>query len=100
MKDDFEHFEGKPRKTSDVDRVKDVELFAWVGEDELGSGEVGLKQGHVPAGLVPLAAIKAHEQKMRRLKPQLEHQAKRWGKRIYLCRFTFVEIVDSTEAGS
>jgi hypothetical protein len=85
---------------SDVDRVKEVELFAWVGEDERGSGTVGLKQGIVPAGLVPLVAIKSHEHKMRALKRQLETQAKNSGKRIYLCRFTFVEIVDSTEAGS
>lgn len=28
------------------ERVERLELFAWVGEDEEGSGEVGLKQGH------------------------------------------------------
>jgi hypothetical protein len=84
---------------SDVDRVKDVELFAWVGEDERGSGTVGLKQGVVPAGLIPLVAIKMHEDKMRKLKQQLEEQARASGKRIYLCRFTFFEVVDATEAG-
>ena len=36
--------------------VEDVELYAWVGEDEFGSGEIGLKQGLVPAGMIPLVA--------------------------------------------
>lgn len=38
--------------------------FAWVGEDELGSGEVGLKRGYVPAGLIPLVAIERHGDRM------------------------------------
>ena len=30
--------------------VQEMVLHAWVGEDELGSGEFGIKQGIVPAG--------------------------------------------------
>ena len=31
------------------DNVKTTALYAWVGEDEMGSGQIGLKQGVVPA---------------------------------------------------
>lgn len=34
--------------------VRKMVLYAWVGEDELGSGEVGLKQALVPAGFIAL----------------------------------------------
>jgi hypothetical protein len=76
-----------------------LDLVAWVGEDEFGSGVFGLKQAETPAGIIPLAAIRAHEEKLRRLKPQLEAQAVKYGKRIRLCRFTFMEVLDETEAG-
>jgi hypothetical protein len=74
-----------------------VELYAWVGEDELGSGVVGIKQGLVPAGCIPLVAIQ--REKMDRLKPQMEVQAYMYGKRIRLCRFQFIEVVSETNAG-
>lgn len=35
-------------------------IYAWVGEDEYGSGKVGIKQGMVPAGIIPLAAMDYH----------------------------------------
>ena len=38
-------------------RIEDLTIVAWVGEDELGSGKIGLKQGHVPAGFIPLVAM-------------------------------------------
>ncbi len=47
---------------ANVTKVEDLDLFAWVGEDEFGSGEIGLKQGLVPAGCIPLVAVT--EQKM------------------------------------
>lgn len=28
-----------------------MNLWAWLGEDEHGSGEIGLKQAHAPAGM-------------------------------------------------
>lgn len=68
-------------------RVNELCLFAWVGEDELGSGEVGIKQGLVPAGCVPLVSV--DEGKMGALKEQLQSQADRYGKTIRLCRFSF-----------
>jgi len=39
------------------ENVKEVALYAWVGEDELGSGVVGLKQAWTRAGAVPLVAV-------------------------------------------
>jgi len=41
-----------------ADELEDVELFAWLGRDEFGSGEIGLKQGVVPAGLIPIVSVK------------------------------------------
>lgn len=72
---------------------EDIELFAWIGEDELGSGEIGLKQGLTLAGFIPLVAI--HRGKLDRadLILQLEQQAAQYGKKIQLARFTFVEVL-------
>jgi hypothetical protein len=53
-----------------------LELFAWVGEDELGSGEIGLKQAHAPAGLIPMVAIR--RDKVEKFYPQFEAQARRY----------------------
>lgn len=72
-------------------------LFAWVGEDEHGSGVAGLKQGHVPAGMVPLVATSLD--KVQKLKPQMEAQAKRFGKRIRLVQYTFSGVLEETEHG-
>lgn len=73
--------------------------LAWVGEDELGSGKVGIKQGMAPAGYVPLAAIDYHRDRMDKMKPQLEAQAKLYGKKIRLVEYRFHRVVDETEAG-
>jgi hypothetical protein len=78
--------------------LEKVELYAWVGEDEFGSGEIGLKQGLVPAGCIPLVAVR--RDKVERLKPQMENQAREYGKRIRLVRFVFAEVISETEAGS
>ena len=56
-----------------------MEIFAWIGEDELGSGRVGIKQGNVPAGCIPLAAMDYDREKLERLVAQLQHQADAWG---------------------
>ncbi len=76
----------------------DVNLYAWIGEDELGSGKIGIKQGLVPAGMIPLVSI--DREKMIKLYPQMNEQAKQYGKRIRLCRFMFNNIEIATEAGS
>jgi hypothetical protein len=75
-------------------------LYAWVGEDELGSGRIGLKQGLVPAGYIPLVAMDYDLHKMERMRPAMEAQAALYGKRIRLVKFTFAEVVLETAAGS
>lgn len=78
--------------------MENLELYAWVGEDELGSGEIGLKAGIVPAGCIPLVAIR--RDKVEKLKWQMEMQAQTYGKKIRLVRFVSVETVNETQAGS
>lgn len=68
-----------------------IELFAWLGVDELGSGKIGIKQGRVPAGMIPLVAI--DREKIERVWPQIHQQAQAYGKVISLCRFKFMEVV-------
>jgi hypothetical protein len=81
------------------ERLRDVELFAWVGEDELGSGQIGIKQGLVPAGLIPIVAT---SRKVARpdIAAQMHGQAQTSGKRIYLVRFTATEVVMETITGT
>jgi hypothetical protein len=79
------------------DRLQDLELYAWVGEDEFGSGAVGLKQGVVPAGTIPMVAIE--REKLDRYWANAERQAAAFGKRISLVRFRAVEVVRRTAAG-
>jgi len=77
-----------------------VSIYAWVGEDELGSGKVGIKQGLTPAGMIiPLAVISYHLDRLAKLKPQMEAQAAKHGKKIRLCRFVMVEVAAETKAG-
>lgn len=70
--------------------VKDMVLWAWVGEDEFGSGEVGLKQARTNAGYVPLVACKDNKVNRDIIRQQLQQQVNAYGKPIRLCRFTFV----------
>jgi len=72
-------------------------VYCWMGEDERGSGEVGIKQGFVPAGYIPLVSIDS--EKIRKYKPQLQAQAARYGKKIYLVRYKVDFIVDRTNEG-
>lgn len=34
-------------------RIEDHSIVAWVGEDEMGSGRIGIKQGLVPSRVHP-----------------------------------------------
>jgi hypothetical protein len=74
-------------------------LYAWIGEDEAGSGRIGLKQGLVPAGLVPLAAMDYHLDRLAKLLPQMEEQAARSGKKIRLYKFIAAGVAAETKAG-
>lgn len=82
------------------ERLKDLELFGWLGEDELGSGEIGLKRGLVPAGDIPMVVVGRDLWKLKKYWPQAEAQAAHCGKRIYLCRFDLAQVVRETLRGA
>lgn len=67
------------------------DLLAWVGEDELGSGKIGIKQAVCPAGTVPMVAVEEHRDRMDKVTPQLQQQAAQYGKTIRLVRYMAVE---------
>jgi len=80
---------------------KPLTIYAWIGEDELGSGVVGLKQGLVPSGYIPLAAMGHHLDRLAKVGPQMEMQARQYGKKIYLCKFEFTgDVAAMTKAGT
>lgn len=69
--------------------IENMVLYAWVGEDELGSGEYGLKHAHTPVGLVPLVACKTGKMDQRYIEEQLRAMRDVYGKQIRLLRFKF-----------
>lgn len=75
-------------------------IYAWVGQDEMGSGVVGLKQARTPAGMIPLAAMAHHLDRLAKLLPAMEEQAKKYGRKIRLCRFEMVAVAAETQSGN
>jgi hypothetical protein len=73
-------------------RLFEMKLWAWVGEDELGSKEFGLKQAIVPAGCIPMAACKQSKIDDAAIKLQLHRQARQFRKTISLVRFKFERV--------
>lgn len=78
--------------------VTSVELFAWVGEDELGSGVIGIKQAVVPAGTIPIVATTLEKVNQEYITRAMDAMGKVYGKKIMLCKFKFDSIID--EVGS
>ena len=95
MYDKFRTMAAPPRSDTikqlscDDPRVTEMVLHAWVGEDELGSGEVGIKAGFVPAGCIPLVACKEGKVDQRYIVEQMQAQSKQYGKVIRLAQFIF-----------
>jgi hypothetical protein len=77
--------------------VTDMRLWAWVGEDELGSGETGLKQAHTPCGLIPLVACEDGKLDQHYIRDQMQAQAAVCGKKIMLVRFVFERVIETLE---
>lgn len=81
-------------------RLNDLVIYAWVGEDDTeDTGVIGLKQGIVPAGIIPLVAMDFDQHKLEALAHQMEDMARTTGKKRYLCRFVMSEVVLTTEGG-
>lgn len=78
-----------------VKNLEDIELFAWLGEDEMGSGEIGLKQARCAAGMIPMVATKIEKMDQEYIREQLHAQGIAFNKRISLCRFKFDGVVGS-----
>jgi hypothetical protein len=83
-----------------MERLKEHAIYAWVGEDEKGSGRIGLKQGLVPAGYIPLVTMDYDRHKIQGpVRDAMELQSRAYGKKIRLVKFVFAEVVDETKAG-
>lgn len=74
-------------------RIKEMCLYAWVGENEYGDGTVGLKQARVPAGYIALVSVEQQKLTEHNIPEQLQALATQHGRTIRLCRFAFVEEV-------
>lgn len=66
-------------------------LYAWMGEDEHGSGTIGIKQGYCNAGYIPLVSYERH--KIERFAGAMKEQAATHGKTIRLIRYVPQEII-------
>jgi hypothetical protein len=69
------------------------DLVAWIGEDEFGSGKIGIKQGLVPAGAIPIVAVLDDKHKIagQHVVTQMQLQADVHKKVIRLVRYEAVE---------
>jgi hypothetical protein len=76
-----------------MEDVKAVELFAWVGEDELGSGIIGIKQAVVPAGTIPIVATTLEKVNQEYISQAMDAMGKLYGKKIMLCKFKFDAVI-------
>ena len=70
-------------------------FYAWVGPNDAPDAKEtdkwGLKQGSVPAGIIPLVAVDSW--KVEKQWPQMKGWAVRTGKVRYLARFEFAGVV-------
>jgi len=84
-----------------LERLKAHALYAWIGEDEKGSGRIGLKQTLMAAGFIPLVTMDYDRHKIERapVREAMEMQSGLYGKKIRLVKFVFAEVVAETEAG-
>ena len=81
------------------ERLRSIELFAWLGEDEYGSGEIGLKQAAVPAGMIPMVAVDPLKMNRVQIADAMRAQAEAYGKKIYLCRYRLEAVLYTTPEG-
>jgi len=80
-------------------KLREVELFAWIGEDELGSKEIGIKQALCPAGCIPMVSISKAKMQQGYIKEQLQSMANQFGKTVHLVRFRVAFGEDRIEPG-
>jgi hypothetical protein len=78
--------------------LDDLELYAWIGDDEFSSDGLSIKRALAPTGCVPLVALR--RDKVEQMKPRMEAEARLMGRKIHLVRFVPAEVVAQTEAGA
>lgn len=77
--------------------LKELQLYAWVGWNEFYPGELGIKQGRVPAGVIPMVSL--DREKLEQYWPQAQAQTIQYGRTIYLVRFEMAEVLKITRGG-
>jgi len=77
--------------------AENVVIYAWVGEDELGSGKVGLKQALTPSGLIPLVSTDQEKISEKYIVEQMQKQFSTYNKTIRLCRFVFDGVIEEVK---
>jgi hypothetical protein len=79
----------------DRDKLAALTLVAYMGEDEHGSGQIGIKQGLVPAGMIPIVAVGSdlHKLERRDLVEQFQRQADASGKPIAICEYRLERVI-------
>jgi hypothetical protein len=78
--------------------ISQINLYAWVGEDEFSAGHFGIKQGIVPVrgspfppACIPLVSVEQGRMLDRGIPDAMKAQVSIYRKTIYLCRFSFAE---------
>ncbi len=74
-----------------------MELYAWIGENELPEYGLSIKRILAPTGCIPLVALR--REKAEAMKTKMEAEAKLFGRKVRLVKFVVAEIVAETEAG-
>lgn len=83
-----------------------MEIYAWVGEDELGSGEVGIKNVGINkvTHIEPLTLCIHRERMHQLLRPDIVAamalQQRQYGKKIRLVRFIEAETIMEAPSGT
>jgi hypothetical protein len=74
-----------------ITKPEDMTLWAWVGDDDgpEGDGGLGIKQGVVPAGVIPMVACRKEKMTQAYIVAQMNKFTKQLGKKRYLARFKF-----------
>jgi len=67
-----------------IKKIKELSMYAWIGEDENGSGEIGVKQALVPAGMIPIAGIDINKIGQQYIKEAMDNQGKAFGKKKFV----------------
>jgi hypothetical protein len=73
--------------------VRELVIFAWVGEDALGKEGFGIKQAFAPNGFIPLVTCREGALEQDYIREQVESMVKAMGKNVFLCRFKFDGVV-------